>query len=274
MLSFENVLIFCNIFLSDVRSCETLKLGAQEVSRQASQVLPSDGSPDPTRSDSEFLGFSLISILLFTSGPFSLGFYLVFVFINDLFMCQSQRLGPSASAVGEATMNEQKADQLLAAVTTLRDMMKDPEVVRALPNLPFDVQEILKPTLCEEEGGEHGGGVKAAMAGKPAPSKPLKEVPLETPEKPKEVEPPKDPDSKHELSPSELVNSSTHRREHARLTRRMQSIDPEKYPEMIRMWNGNRQDRIKYVNYTFSLCFPRLAFTTNVSLKVSIVSCI
>lgn len=178
-------------------------------------------------------------------------------------MCQTQRIGPSASATGENTMNEQKADQLLAAVTTLRDMMKDPEVRRALPNLPFDVQEILTPALCDEDDDEHGGEVEAAMAGRPAAANPKVSQQPPKPEKPKEV----DPDIKTNDGtepPSDMVNSSTHRREHARLTRRMQSIDPDKYPEMHRMWSGNRQDRTEYEGVILFPVFPTLEFTTNV----------
>lgn len=103
-------------------------------------------------------------------------------------------------------MNEQKADQLLAAVTTLRDMMKDPEVRRALPNLPFDVQEILTPTLCDEDDDEHGGEVEAAMAGRPAAANPKVSQQPPKPEKPKEV----DPDIKTNDGtepPSDMVNS-------------------------------------------------------------------
>ena len=140
-------------------------------------------------------------------------------------------------------MNEEKADQLLAAVTTLRHLMEDPEVRRALPNLPFDVQEILTPTLCQEDELDE----QAAVAGKPAPSKP-KVVATPAKPTPKTEATPKEPETMP-VSPEpamDLVNSSTHRKEHARLTRRMQSIDPDKYPEMLKMWNGNRQDRMKY----------------------------
>ncbi len=47
--------ILQNVLLH-VRSCDTLVLGAEEVSRQASQ-LDGEKSPDPVHSDSEFLGF-------------------------------------------------------------------------------------------------------------------------------------------------------------------------------------------------------------------------
>ncbi|CAK9083364.1 Uncharacterized protein SCF082_LOCUS39572 [Durusdinium trenchii] len=37
-----------------------------------------------------------------------------------------------------------------------------------------------------------------------------------------------------------VVNSSTHRKEHARLARRMANVDAAKFPEMSRLWAGNR----------------------------------
>lgn len=40
----------------------------------------------------------------------------------------------------------------------------------------------------------------------------------------------------------EEINSSTHRAEHARLTRRMASIDVAKYPQMARLWAGSRKE--------------------------------
>lgn len=56
-----------HIILPYARSCETLALGAEEVSRQASQVLAKGDSPEADQTESELLGFAL-SIVLFTSG--------------------------------------------------------------------------------------------------------------------------------------------------------------------------------------------------------------
>ena len=39
------------------------------------------------------------------------------------------------------------------------------------------------------------------------------------------------------------VNSSTHRAAHARLTRRMSSLDVSKFPQMARLWGGSRKER-------------------------------
>lgn len=38
------------------------------------------------------------------------------------------------------------------------------------------------------------------------------------------------------------ITSSTHRREHARLTRRMERIDPVQFPNMAKLWSGARKD--------------------------------
>ena len=48
--------------------------------------------------------------------------------------------------------------------------------------------------------------------------------------------------TKNDVEEEQVFNSSTHRKEHARLSRRMSSIDPSQYPEMSRMWSGTRQD--------------------------------
>ena len=40
-----------------------------------------------------------------------------------------------------------------------------------------------------------------------------------------------------------VVNSSSHRAAHARLTRKMQGIDPAKFPHMCKLWQGGRKDQ-------------------------------
>ena len=42
--------------------------------------------------------------------------------------------------------------------------------------------------------------------------------------------------------PAEVINSSTHRAAHARLARRMGSMEPTECPHMQRLWNGSRKD--------------------------------
>ena len=40
------------------------------------------------------------------------------------------------------------------------------------------------------------------------------------------------------------INSSTHRAAHARLTRRMQTLDVSKFPQMARLWGGSRKELV------------------------------
>ena len=76
----------------------------------------------------------------------------------------------------------------------------------------------------DEEGGEEEDAESDPDDGPPYPF----------PEMPERIEEPKIP---------EAINSSSHRREHARLVRRMDSVDIATCPEMARLWNGDRKDR-------------------------------
>lgn len=61
----------------------------------------------------------------------------------------------------------------------------------------------------------------------------------------------------------EQVNSSTHRKEHARLTRKMQSLCESEFPHMHKLWAGNRQD-----SYVFEfLVSGKKAFCFHVKKK-------
>ena len=57
------------------------------------------------------------------------------------------------------------------------------------------------------------------------------------------VPPPPEPESKKDLEEGEPeVTSSTHRKEYMALTRRMESLDPEKFPEVSALWKGTRAE--------------------------------
>ena len=58
-----------------------------------------------------------------------------------------------------------------------------------------------------------------------------------------EPEVPVIPGIREEPKIPDVINSSTHRREHARLVRRMESADIATCPEMALLWSGNRKDR-------------------------------
>lgn len=162
-------------------------------------------------------------------------------------------MGPSASNAGSPGISAERADQLLCALTTLRDLMVDPAVQHSLPTIVAEVKSLV-PGLSEPPSS-----VAAAEAGLPAPANPgkgkdSKDPPKEAP--PKEVKTEK-PDEAEE-NPSadglpEVVNSSTHRSEHARLVRKMASLDSTKYPEMSRLWAGGRKETC----FCFTLCLEQ-----------------
>ena len=57
---------------------------------------------------------------------------------------------------------------------------------------------------------------------------------------PTAVDPPSG--EKHEGGDSDVINSSTHRAAHARLARRMASMEATECPHMQRLWQGSRKD--------------------------------
>lgn len=146
--------------------------------------------------------------------------------------------------------------------------MADPQVRASLPNLPFDIHEILNPGINDDDKDEE----EQAKAGKPTSSKPVKVAPKKVPdpevEKPREKVPPEviPEEPKHETPPAppdaalpaSVINSSTHRKEHARLSRRVASMDADKFPEVHRLWGGNRKDTITFLFGVFPPLFSQL----------------
>lgn len=60
------------------------------------------------------------------------------------------------------------------------------------------------------------------------------------------------------------VNSSTHRKEHARLTRKMMSLPEAEFPHMHKLWAGNRQDSyVSSCGFPQKLLFSRTVYTTD-----------
>lgn len=134
--------------------------------------------------------------------------------------------------------------------------MADQQVRDSLPNLTEHIFGILNPQICDGDEDEEA----KATSGQPTGSKPAKVAAkvLEPVPKPAEVPPLELPEKPPATPNSEVdvVNSSTHRKEHARLTRRVASMDPAKFPEVHRMWGGNRKDTIIF---SFA-CFHRTFF--------------
>ena len=137
------------------------------------------------------------------------------------------RLGPSASAVGLETQKLDKNQLMQQMVELLKDQ---------------DVRVAVFQYICETDFGHVAEAEAArARAGQPASSRPEKveAVPNVAAALANE---------KAAVGVKEdceqVYNSSTHRKEHARLTRRMATIDSSQYPEMVRMWSGTRQDSV------------------------------
>lgn len=167
------------------------------------------------------------------------------------------RLGPSASAVAPKHADDAKNDQLFAALSQLQTGLSDPDMKAIFRSLieefcprkkDVEAARMGEPSASRPGGGrmDPEGGAKKASA--VAPKLESKETAAPTNDIVKELEVEYDKaaaigacDSK---PPSlDVVNSSTHRREHARLGRRMQAAEATgSCPEMLKMWNGSRQD--------------------------------
>ena len=116
-------------------------------------------------------------------------------------------------------------------------MMKDESLRSAILNHIAGMSFDREPVQAE---------VNDAVNGKPAPARPVATPQTGAPVPSLAATVPSSsavhPDAAASAEAEEVVNSSSHRKEHARLTRRMVSIDPEKYPEMVKLWNGSRQE--------------------------------
>ncbi len=149
------------------------------------------------------------------------------------------RLGPSASQRGG---DENKLSEVLKAVQVIQAAMQEPWA---------------QALLGQGQGiGAPGSEKKDAEDGKPAPSKPATPVPPpgESKVPPEEIKVPVPPSEKNEMPPPSaippkkdrpvegIINSSTHRQSHARLTRKMQSLGEAECPNMTKLWNGSRKD--------------------------------
>ena len=176
-------------------------------------------------------------------------------------------MGPSASHLEPERSDQLNRDHLLAALTTLQNGFTDPDL-RAIFRSLAD-QFCSKPASGSDE-------LEAARRGEPASSKPQREQSETKNVKQEEVKNddktaqpdkvendvknangPKDETKVDEGEESDIdsvkaeppppvliINSSTHRKEHARLARRMAAADvAASCPEMYRLWSGSRKDK-------------------------------
>lgn len=164
------------------------------------------------------------------------------------------RLGPSASeAAADAEFD--KMTSMVKSLSNLKHLADDPGMRSVLKSLAPGLYNVL--IAQGENSHNEDPEVVRAKRGLPASSKPSPASPAPETEKPtiayKAVEPPapraavtsaegSPPDAADPKEP-EPVNSSTHRAAYARMTRKMQGMDPKAFPHMSKLWAGGRKDR-------------------------------
>lgn len=172
------------------------------------------------------------------------------------------RIGPSASETARA---HDPLMGLVANLTQVKSALRDPSVREVVSNIAPQLLEIFPV-----DGAPTDADIEAhnALAGLPSSSKPASPVtpspppPVENPveppaegkpvESPAEGKPEKPAFTPLPSKPAEEVNSATHRAAHARLVRRMEKINPASFPNMSKLWNGNRKDILGSLNKLFS----------------------
>ena len=171
------------------------------------------------------------------------------------------RLGPSAS---EAPHNHNMLSDVLKAMNVLQNAMKEPWAKQLLgglisaPSMPAPVPvdpktEMPEPPKRDSVGGSYNKPaveIPQEGIGKPPPKdKGTGEKAKDGP--PSLPTPPVEPLPKPDAPDPQIVNSSTHRAAHARLSRRMSSCDTCDCPNMQRLWSGTRKDFTRIVKLKF-----------------------
>ena len=157
------------------------------------------------------------------------------------------RLGPSASQL--MGVDDDKISEVVKAMSLLQSVMREPWAQQLLNNVS---------PATEVDKARSGAPTSARPASTsarpdmtPAPAEPdLAEKVASEPAKPaeKRVAPPKaSPEANGEASeptPAEepMINSSTCRAAHPRLSRRMVSMSATEVPNMHKLWSGGRKD--------------------------------
>jgi hypothetical protein len=181
-------------------------------------------------------------------------------------LCLSKppRVGPSASQAPQP--NPDQLAEVVQALSLLQSVMQQPwaqQVFQSFSPVSSEHVEAArgKPASSKPAAGSMSS-VAAAVLTPAAPEHAPKPVPA-----PKPVTPPSEPSAPvatpaanpptasppptvpsdtstpPETSTGGMVNSSTHRASHARLARRMASLDPAECPHMQQLWAGSRKDR-------------------------------
>ena len=139
-------------------------------------------------------------------------------------------------------MSPDKTDQLFAALSTIKELAdQDPQIRSMIASqLAFDQPPAHPPA----KKGELPSKTPEIAPKDMIPSSGMYEADAGEGEGEEEEEHfEDDPEEKVEPEPEKPVNSSTHRKEHARLVRKMASVDGATCPEMVRLWGGSRTDK-------------------------------
>lgn len=149
-------------------------------------------------------------------------------------------MGPSASEVHDAYGDDQVA-ALVKSLSHIQHTLQDPKLRAVISNVA--------PNLLTAFGPDGGVEYQDAFSGKPSSSRPAgtesKQAVIEKPAYtpiPKVDEPTPTPKDVPVPGEEDLVNSSTHRAAHARLSRRMSAADAAKFPHMCKLWQGSRKE--------------------------------
>ena len=127
----------------------------------------------------------------------------------------------------------EKTEQLVSNLTVLKQLVSDPLLRGMVHKLCID------------------GNKADARAAKKKPSIPTPSTTADGSRSRSATPPPEPPAVPAAPAPEvDVVNSSTHRKEHARLARKMTGIDEATAPEMCKLWNGSRQDLF----FFFQMC--------------------
>ena len=105
---------------------------------------------------------------------------------------------------------------------------EQPEVLRAKRGLPTSYRPRASASKPEVPKESNRASVEKAVD-----KSPVEKVEASTKTSPSSVA--AEPEEKP-------INSASHRAAHARLTRKMQSLDTAQFPQMAKLWNGGRKD--------------------------------
>lgn len=183
------------------------------------------------------------------------------------------RPGPSASEVHQSKMEE-----LVKSLSHIQHVLNDPAMREVIGNLAPDLLRLTPSSENKEvENAKNGLPSSARPGGKSRP-RPDDMPPPPVPAKKVRVDPgketvatPPSADDKTDVpkaangtpsagpasdgsptspasAPEDEINSSTHRAEYARLSRRMEKVDAKDFPQMHKLWAAGRRET------WFSIC--------------------